>query len=165
MQFAPGMMGDNPFAALTTIVAPAVLTNACSVLALGTGNRIARVIDQSKVLQERLKDCTDPERAEIRESLRLLSRRSQMLFQAQRLLYGSLGCFAGAALLAVVGAAAAAFAAETAFRAAATAGFVIGALGVLGLSGGCVLMVHEVRLALEQTSQAAARALADGTGT
>ena len=35
---------DNPFATLTIVVAPAILTNATSVLCLGTGNRIARVI-------------------------------------------------------------------------------------------------------------------------
>jgi hypothetical protein len=31
--------GDNPFAVLTTVAAPAVLTNTCSVLCLGTSNR------------------------------------------------------------------------------------------------------------------------------
>ena len=37
-------MSDNPFAALTAVVAPAILTNASSILALGTGNRVARVV-------------------------------------------------------------------------------------------------------------------------
>ena len=36
--------GGNPFAVLTAVVAPAILTNACSVLALGTSNRLARVV-------------------------------------------------------------------------------------------------------------------------
>jgi|RhiMetdeSRZDD1v2_1073273.scaffolds.fasta_scaffold94349_3 hypothetical protein len=32
-------LADNPFAALTTVVAPAILTNASSALCLGTGNQ------------------------------------------------------------------------------------------------------------------------------
>ncbi len=37
-------VANNPFAILTAIVAPAILTNACSVLALGTSNRLGRVV-------------------------------------------------------------------------------------------------------------------------
>ncbi len=47
-------LADNPFAALTIVVAPAVLTNASSVLCLGTGNRIARVVDRTRVLNAEL---------------------------------------------------------------------------------------------------------------
>ena len=43
-------LNDNPFAVLTAVVAPAILTNACSVLCLGTGNRIARVVDRTRVI-------------------------------------------------------------------------------------------------------------------
>ena len=45
---------DNPFAVLTLIAAPAVFTNASSVLALGTGNRLARVVDRARVLSKGL---------------------------------------------------------------------------------------------------------------
>lgn len=41
---------DSPFAVLTAVVAPAVLTNASSVLCLGTGNRLARVVDRTRVI-------------------------------------------------------------------------------------------------------------------
>ena len=41
------MVDTNPFTVLTFIAAPAVLTNASSVLALGTSNRFARVIDRA----------------------------------------------------------------------------------------------------------------------
>jgi hypothetical protein len=34
-------VGGNPFAVLTAVVAPAILANACLVLALGTSNRVA----------------------------------------------------------------------------------------------------------------------------
>ena len=37
----------DPFSILTVVVAPAVLTNASFVLALGTNNRLARVADRT----------------------------------------------------------------------------------------------------------------------
>ena len=40
-------LAADPFSILTIVVAPAVLTNASSVLALGTNNRLARVADRS----------------------------------------------------------------------------------------------------------------------
>ncbi|HLZ90322.1 MAG TPA: DUF2721 domain-containing protein [Candidatus Acidoferrum sp.] len=43
-------VGGNPFGVLTAVVAPAILTNACSVLALGTSNRLARVVDRTRVV-------------------------------------------------------------------------------------------------------------------
>ena len=43
-------LGSNPFGVLTSVVAPAILTNACSVLALGTSNRLARVVDRTRVV-------------------------------------------------------------------------------------------------------------------
>ena len=55
MEPLSGALTGNPFAALTTIVAPAVLTNACSVLCLGTSNRIARVVDRSREVAKDLK--------------------------------------------------------------------------------------------------------------
>jgi branched-subunit amino acid transport protein len=43
-------LANSPFAVLTAIVAPAILTNASSVLALGTSNRFARVVDRTRVV-------------------------------------------------------------------------------------------------------------------
>jgi uncharacterized protein DUF2721 len=40
----------NPFAVLTFIAAPAILTNAFSALALGTSNGFARAIDRARSL-------------------------------------------------------------------------------------------------------------------
>jgi hypothetical protein len=47
-------VSDSPFAVLTLIAAPAVFTNASSVLALGTGNRLARVVDRTRALVKEL---------------------------------------------------------------------------------------------------------------
>ncbi len=146
--------GDNPFRVLTTVVAPAVLTNACSVLCLGTSNRIARVVDQSRVVAAELQSIglgsTDVQRC--KQKFAVLRRRAKHLLWALRLFYASLGSFACAVLIAITGGALAATSYSDAFEVAAAIGFLVGAVGVGGLTVGCALMVVEVRLALKQTT-------------
>jgi hypothetical protein len=97
------MMSDptNPFAALSLIVAPAVLTNASSILILSTSNRLARAVDRARALATQLEAPVGiPGRF---TALRLnemdsSERRALMLLSALRLFYASLGAFAGAAL-------------------------------------------------------------------
>ena len=45
---------SNPFIMLTFIVAPAVLTNACALLAMSTSNRFARAIDMAKEIARQI---------------------------------------------------------------------------------------------------------------
>ena len=70
---------SNPFAALSLIVAPAILTNACSVLILSTSNRFARAVDRARQL-------------------------AQEIERAMRSIYIALSGFASAALVALLGA-------------------------------------------------------------
>src|SRR5713101_7757470 len=140
--------GGNPFAVLTAVVAPAILTNACSVLALGTSNRLARVVDRTRVVarelaalepggsghpshgqsQQRAQDDYESWAAQLTG----LQVRTRLLVKALRVIYGSLGLFAtaGLALLA-------------------------GAVAVVGLASGCALMVHETRLAVQNLAEEA----------
>jgi uncharacterized membrane protein len=147
-------LGDNPFAVLTTVVAPAVLTNACSVLCLGTSNRIARVVDQSRVVADELKSLapSSPDAALYKQRFGVLRQRAKHLLWALRLFYASLGSFACAVLIAIAGGALASTNYSEAFEIAAAIGFLVGAVGVGGLTVGCALMVAEVRLALKQTA-------------
>jgi hypothetical protein len=65
-------IGDGPFTALTLVAAPAVLTNACSVLALGTGNRFARAVDRQRQLSTLLESqssSVEPKLGETQEQL------------------------------------------------------------------------------------------------
>lgn len=160
-------MSDNPFAVLTTVVAPAILTNACSVLALGTSNRIARVVDRAREISGFILalKAGDPECAYWERQIRILRVRARYLFWALRLTYTSLGAFASAALVAVVGSALSASGMEAVFRVSAVIGLVVGALGVVGLAVGCALMVHEVRLALAQTRAESEYAMKHGDGS
>ncbi len=148
-------MTENPFAVLTTVVAPAILTNACSVLALGTSNRIARVVDRVRFISDRVMALAadDPECLYWESQLAGLRQRARYLFWALRLIYAALGAFASAALIAILGSALTATGMQTVFQASAIAGLIVGTAGVAGLAFGCVLMVNEVRLALNLTQQ------------
>ncbi|OLB85364.1 MAG: hypothetical protein AUI17_05955 [Acidobacteriales bacterium 13_2_20CM_2_55_5] len=93
--------GNNPFGVLTSVVAPAILTNACSVLALGTSNRLARVVDRTRVVAAELAGF-EPGTSNYKDSFMQLDRlqvRAQLLLRALRLFYASIGLFAAAALV------------------------------------------------------------------
>jgi len=148
---------DTPFAVLTVIAAPAILTNASSVLALGTGNRIARVVDRSRFLTEELSgsELDDLRRRVFTEQLAGLEVRAQLLIRALRWFYTSLGAFAASALIAVLGATVAAVRGVAVADAVAIIGLLVGTLGVSGLVTGCVLMIRETRLAIRYLAEEA----------
>ena len=151
------VLNDNPFAVLTAVVAPAILTNACSVLCLGTGNRIARVVDRTRIVATQLASIapgTPNHEAYVRQ-LEKLQVRSAFLLSALRLFYASLGSFAAAALISVIGSTLAFYGWQFVFRVAAIVGLAIGALGVTGLVSGCTLMVRETRLAVQTLAEEA----------
>jgi hypothetical protein len=150
-------LNENPFAVLTAVVAPAILTNASSVLCLGTANRIARVVDRTRVITAELKafPTGTAEREGLLRQLESLQVRAQLLLRALRLFYATIGSFAAAALISVIGSALSVFEFRLAFRAAATVGLAIGAAGVIGLVSGCTLMVHETRLAVQTLAEEA----------
>ena len=137
------------------MVAPAILTNACSVLALGTANRIARVVDRTRVVIAARADFAldSPDYREYSGQLERLARRGKLLLNALRIFYASLGAFAATAMLAVVGSALSAYDFQTAFHAAAVAGFAVGGFGVLGLVIGCAVMVRETQLAITSMAE------------
>jgi hypothetical protein len=156
LQYPPPVAG-NPFAVLTAIVAPAILTNACSVLALGTSNRLARVVDRTRIVAAKLSDL-EPGGAHYEAwaaQLPPLHRRTQLLVKALRLFYAGLGLFAASALVSVVGSLVAYYGQATFFRAAATLAVLTGASAVLGLCAGCVLMVRETQLAVKYLEEEA----------
>ena len=114
-------MASTPFAVLTAVVAPAILTNASSVLSLGTGNRLARVVDRTRVLEAQVA-AMDPASADFRActmQLDGLSVRAQLLVKALRNFYAALGLFAASALVSVGGSIAAYYGQMLFFLAAA----------------------------------------------
>jgi hypothetical protein len=151
------IIGSNPFAVLTAIVAPAILTNASSVLALGTSNRLGRVVDRTRVVYADLA-ATEPGTLEHKEwmgQLDALKARAQMLLKALRLFYAALGLFAATALVSVAGSMATYYGQKLLFEAAGALSILSGASAVSSLAVGCVLMVHETRLAVQSLAEEA----------
>jgi hypothetical protein len=147
----------NPFAALTLVAAPAVLTNASSVLILSTSNRFARAIDRARVLAGELErlPSDDPLSALKMGQLGRLERRSLLLLTGMRLFYLGLGCFASATLASVLGA-------VLASRGSLVVGvfeLAAGAAGVVGVASlvvGSACLVRDTRLAVVNVSEEAA---------
>lgn len=152
---------ENPFAILTAIVAPAVLTNACSVLCLATSNRIARVVDRTRVLTAEMPKLQkgSPQYGSHERQLERLQRRAQFLVKGLRLLYAALGAFAASALISVIGAVSAYYGNQFGFHAVAVIALAIGVFAVTALVAGCVYMVHETRLAVHNLTEEAQMAL------
>jgi len=145
---------ENLFTLLSLIVAPAVLTNASSVLALNTANRFGRVVDRSRQLVAEMQDAhPDAELNAIRlRQVDRLRRRAGMLLRAQSHVYAALGLFVAAALVSVVGAALGG-AHPLGYRVAAITSLGIGSGAALSLFAGCTLLVRETRLALHSVSE------------
>jgi hypothetical protein len=141
----------NPFAALSAIAGPAILTNACSVLALGTGNRLARVVDRTRAVVASAETDATP-RAKQLEHLHI---RAHMLLSALRSFYSSLGLFAATALMASLGSIAASYGSELAFQTIAIIAVLSGTLAVTTLTLGCVAIVRETRLAVKSLEEEA----------
>ena len=150
-------LSSNPFGVLTSVVAPAILTNACSVLALGTSNRLARVVDRTRVVAAELAGF-EPGTSNYEHSFAQLDRlqvRAQLLLRALRVFYASIGLFAAAAVVSVVGSIVTYYGRQIVFQFAAGLALVTGSLAVLGLASGCVLMVRETRLAVRNLAEEA----------
>jgi VIT1/CCC1 family predicted Fe2+/Mn2+ transporter len=153
----PSALAANPFASLTVVAGPAVLTNACSVLALGTSNRLARVVDRTRVVTHDMAKLS-PGTAEYEQHARQRQRlavRSHLLLRALRAIYTALGGFASAALLMVVASILELSAQLPVYKPVAAIALIAGVGAVVGLVYGCSLMVRETRLAVQYLEEEA----------
>src|SRR5580693_6596810 len=145
------MMEADPFSILTVVVAPAVLTNASSVLALGTNNRLARVADRTHAVIAQLAKFEPGARDHDIWATQLpdLETRAQLLLLALRCFYLGLGLFASSALISIAGSIVVYYGWPSAFRIAAGIGVACGTSAVIALVCGCVLMIRETQLAVK----------------
>jgi hypothetical protein len=140
-------LSHNPFAVLTFIVAPAVLTNACSVMGLQTANRFARTVDRARLLaaQFRGREAEDDPEVQVRlRQLNITERRALLLVRAMTAFYLAVGSFAGASFASLLGAV------FVLTHLDFLLGFALlfGIMGVGGLVTGSGLLVWETRQAL-----------------
>jgi hypothetical protein len=143
-------LAADPFSILTIVVAPAVLTNASSVLALGTNNRLARVADRTHTVIAQLAKLEPGAKSyEVLDAqLPALQTRAQLLLRALRCFYLGLGLFASSALISIAGSIAVYYGGRSAFQTAVGIGVACGASAVVALVCGCVLMIRETQLAV-----------------
>jgi hypothetical protein len=143
----------NPFAVLTLIAAPAILTNASSVLALGTSNRFARAVDRQRQLSQMLETGgpeMDAETLDVRQrQLYITERRALLLIAALTRFYTSLGSFAASALISLVGAVTVPIGYRSVQVIVTSLALVAGVIGVGGLVFGCTLLIRETRLTVQ----------------
>jgi hypothetical protein len=141
---------DNPFAVLSFLAAPAILTNASTILALSTSNRLARASDRARAASAAIfagkagEPVTDYNRMDFQHA----ARRAQLLVQSLRRFYFAAGSFAAGACFALLGAFAGYFHLPGAPLVAQilTAGAAIAGVG--SLVSGSLTLLAETRLAL-----------------
>jgi hypothetical protein len=97
---------QSPFAALTFIAAPALLTNASSVLALSTINRMLRTRDRMQELfaKSEAGGQSRPEAARLIEQVNRVERQATLLLRALHSIYVALAAFACSTLVTLLGA-------------------------------------------------------------
>jgi len=146
------MNGDaNPFAVLSLIVAPAILTNAASVLAMSTSNRLARAVDRARALSNLLEetpDCSTPVATRQLRELSVAEQRALLLLQALRNIYVALGGFASTALLSLIGALAVPLGLGLLAPGIEITAALVGLVAIGALLNGSFVLVRETRLAV-----------------
>jgi hypothetical protein len=146
---------ENPLAILTFIAAPAILTNAASLLVQGTSNRFGRTIDRTRTIIKMLeaKSADEQEVALYRQLLTWMERRTVLLLRAIWFFSFSIGCFAAGSLLALLIAALMAAAHPLLLRAMLGLALLAGAGGLGSMVIGGMLLVRETRLGLLTISE------------
>jgi hypothetical protein len=146
-----GPAGPNPFATLSLIVAPAVLTNASTILVLSTSNRLARAVDRARELTALGAGAgADAEGTELRMcELRVTDQRALLLLRALRWFYGALAGFAAGTFLSLVGAVLVGRANDGLTRLLEVLALAGGVVAVGALVMGSALLLRETHLAVE----------------
>jgi hypothetical protein len=156
---ADRMADGNPFAALSLIVAPAILTNASSLLAMSTSNRLARAVDRARELAKQLEGATPgadgSESTRRLDELSAVEQRAVMLLGALRSFYVGLGAFAAATLVSLLGAVFIRLSSPIVLG-LEVAAVGAGAVAVAALVHGSILLVRETRIAVRVLRERAA---------
>lgn len=151
---------SNPFAVLSLMVAPAILTNAASLLAMSTSNRLARAVDRGRELLKQLEqteDLSSPTATRRLADLTSAEQRGILLVAALRRFYFAIGGFAVATFVSLLGATMAAMEPRLVTPALELAGIAAGLMAVAAMVHGSITLVRETRIALQVMSDRAER--------
>lgn len=150
-------LAQSPFAVLTFIAAPALLTNSSSVLALSTINRMLRTRDRMRELfvQSEKGTLPDSEKEWLMAQVDRVERQGVLLLAGLRAIYVALGAFAGATLVTLLGAALFSLQQAMWFHVLAGLGLLLGFVGVGGLIFGTANLFRATQLSMTSIRQEA----------
>lgn len=150
MTIDTSVLTQNPFAVITIIAAPAVLTNASSVLSLSTSSRLLRCLDRINHLTEKL------DKGGLSEDLKkmhakhidLSHRQARQFLRALRSIYVSLASFALASFIALVGAALVGTFAREVIEGMAVLSFFAGGVGAVGFVWASIELIKASKITI-----------------
>jgi len=154
----------NPFTALASIGAPAILTNASALLVMSSSNRLARAVDRARALATEMEApdaFSNPNAPWLMHELDAAQARMVMLIRSLRSFYIAIGGFAVAALVAITGAIAAPLVPATLTLTLEIFTLCAGFVAVWGLVNGAVLLVRETRTTVNVLKERAQRVQAN----
>ena len=146
----PSTMTQSSFGIVTFIAAPALLTNASSVLAMSTINRMLA----TRELMHKLYTKSEEGKLSAQEALHTIKKvdrvekQAELLFRALRSIYLALAAFASATLVTLLGAVIAFFHNALLLELSVGLGVALGFFGVGGLVTGCGKLFHATQLSL-----------------
>jgi hypothetical protein len=142
----PSTLLPSAFAPLTFVVAPALLTNASSVLAMSTVNRMMRAHDRMHAFfaKSEAGELSDFFTAQVDR----VEKQAALLLRALHSIYVALAAFACATLVTLVGAALVSLADALLLHTVAGLGIALGFVGVGGLVIGCLNLFRATHLSL-----------------
>ena len=141
---------QSPLAVLTLIAAPALLTNATTVLAQSTINRMLHTRERMHELFARSEagGLSDSDRDHMVEQVNRVERQAEVLLRALRSIYVALAAFAAATLVTLLGEGLVIFWGISWFRTMAEAGLALFLVGVGGLIFGSGNLLRATHLSL-----------------
>jgi hypothetical protein len=147
---------QNPFALLTLIAAPALLTNAASLLALSTSNRFLRAGERLRAVADSIEKAVPEDRDWRLVQMNRIEQQAILLLDALRVIYVALGGFVSASLVSIVGAGFSARDWHPAAEIMIGIGLICGFIGAGSIVWACVRLFHATRLSLMNISEEAA---------
>jgi hypothetical protein len=137
---------SNPFAILTFISAPAVLTNASCVLLFGTGNRYGRAIDRMHELADLVEKGEGLAETELHLRVRQLESgetRTLLIVRALTCFYIAVAAFVASTLVSLIGAMLVSAQFEWGVGFSFTVAFLTGTVGVGAMITGAIMLARE----------------------
>lgn len=150
---------QSPFSVVTFIAAPALLTNATSVLAMSTISRMLSTRDQMRDMHAKSQEGKLPQKEAARflEKVNRVERQADLLLRSLHAIYIALAAFAGATLVTLLGAGTATFKEVLILNVLVAVGIGLGFVGVGGLVVGCSKLFQATQISLVNIRDEAAQ--------